>query len=131
MRRHSHTRPSPARPTMHPRRHMKSSGIVCAVMRTIPFRIASLACWAWPAVAVAQQPPRQIAHPQWSRSAVLYEVNVRQYTPEGTLAAFERQLPRTDSLGVDIYWIMPVQPIGKLRRKGPLGSYYSVQNYTA
>jgi glycosidase len=62
---------------------------------------------------------------------VLYEINVRQYTPEGTLGALRRHLPRLDSLGVDILWIMPVQPIGKVNRKGSLGSYYSISNYTA
>jgi glycosidase len=62
---------------------------------------------------------------------VIYEVNVRQYTPEGTFAALRRHLPRLDSLGVDILWLMPVQPIGKLNRKGSLGSYYSIADYTA
>ena len=90
--------------------------------------IAAIALF--PAILSAQQ-RTQIAHPAWSRSAVLYEVNIRQYTPEGTLAAFERQLPRLDSLGVDVLWLMPVQPIGVKNRKGILGSYYSVQNYTA
>ncbi|HEV8233926.1 MAG TPA: alpha-amylase family glycosyl hydrolase [Gemmatimonadaceae bacterium] len=71
------------------------------------------------------------AAPSWSRSAVLYEVNVRQYTPEGTFAALDRRLPHLDSLGVDVLWIMPVQPIGKLNRKGALGSYYSVSDYKA
>lgn len=61
----------------------------------------------------------------------MYEVNVRQYTAEGTFAAFARHLPRLDSLGVDILWFMPVQPIGKLHRKGPLGSYYSIADYTS
>lgn len=97
-------------------------------LRVPAFVVAGLAVAS---LAPAQQVPRQIAHPAWSRDAVLYEVNVRQYTPEGTLAAFERHLPRLDSLGVDIFWIMPVQPIGKKNRKGPLGSYYSVQNYLA
>ena len=69
--------------------------------------------------------------PQWSRNAVIYEVNVRQYTPEGTFAALQQHLPRLDSLGVDILWLMPVQPIGKLNRKGGLGSYYSIADYTA
>ena len=69
--------------------------------------------------------------PAWSRSAVLYEVNVRQYTPEGTFAALQRHLPRLDSLGVDVLWLMPVQPIGIVNRKGSLGSYYSIRNYTA
>ncbi len=69
------------------------------------------------------------SHPAWSRAAVIYEVNVRQYTPEGTFAAFQQQVPRLKALGVDILWIMPVQPIGKVNRKGSLGSYYSVADY--
>jgi glycosidase len=98
--------------------------------RVLRRSVAILACSVAPALAAAQQ-VAQVPHPAWSRDVVLYEVNIRQYTPEGTLAAFERHLPRLDSLHVDVYWIMPVQPIGKLNRKGPLGSYYSVQNYTA
>jgi len=101
------------------------------MIRASRLHLALIVSALLPAIAAAQQAPSQIAHPAWSSSAVLYEVNVRQYTPEGTFAAFDRQLPRTDSLGVDIYWIMPVQPIGKLNRKGPLGSYYSVRDYTA
>ena len=72
-----------------------------------------------------------LSPPAWSRDAVVYEVNVRQFTPEGTFAALQRHLPRLDSLGVDILWLMPVQPIGKLNRKGGLGSYYSISDYTA
>jgi glycosidase len=70
-------------------------------------------------------------HPEWSRDAVIYEVNVRQYTPEGTFAALETHLPRLKQLGVDILWLMPVQPIGKKNRKGVLGSYYSISDYRA
>ncbi|MEP7347544.1 MAG: alpha-amylase family glycosyl hydrolase, partial [Gemmatimonadaceae bacterium] len=70
-------------------------------------------------------------HADWTRKAVIYEVNVRQYTPEGTLAALQAHVPRLDSLGVDILWLMPVQPIGKRNRKGLLGSYYAVSDYTA
>jgi glycosidase len=70
-------------------------------------------------------------HPAWSRQAVIYEVNVRQFSREGTLAAVEAQLPRLKALGVDILWLMPVQPIGVKNRKGPLGSYYAIRDYTA
>ena len=70
-------------------------------------------------------------HPEWSRNAVIYEVNVRQYTPEGTFTAFQKHLPRIKALGVDVIWFMPIQPIGSLNRKGPLGSYYSIRDYTA
>ncbi len=69
-------------------------------------------------------------HPEWSRNASIYEVNLRQYTPEGTIQAFLPHLPRLKELGVDILWLMPIHPIGELNRKGTLGSYYSVRDYT-
>jgi hypothetical protein len=70
-------------------------------------------------------------HPAWSRNATIYEVNVRQYTSEGTFAALQQHLPRLKRLGVDILWLMPVQPIGHKNRKGSLGSYYAIADYTA
>ena len=70
-----------------------------------------------------------VRHPAWADSASIYEVNIRQYTPEGTFRAFEKHLPRLDSMGVGILWLMPVQPIGQQNRKGTLGSQYSIQNY--
>jgi glycosidase len=66
----------------------------------------------------------------WSHQAGIYEVNVRQFTPEGTLAAFEAHLPRLAQLGVGILWFMPIQPIGLKNRKGTLGSYYAIRDYT-
>lgn len=65
----------------------------------------------------------------WAKDAVIYEVNIRQYTPEGTFNAFVQHLPRLKELGVDILWLMPVQPISEKNRKGTLGSYYAVQDY--
>jgi glycosidase len=72
-----------------------------------------------------------VKHVDWSRNAVIYEVNIRQYTREGTFNAFEKDLPRLTKLGVDILWLMPVHPIGEKYRKGKLGSYYSVKDYKA
>lgn len=62
-------------------------------------------------------------------NAVIYEVNIRQYTPEGTFQAFSKHLPRLKELGVDILWLMPVYPISEKFRKGTLGSYYAVKDY--
>lgn len=70
-------------------------------------------------------------HPEWTRNANIYEVNIRQFTKEGTLNAFEKHLPRLAEMGVDILWFMPIQPIGYENRKGDLGSYYSIVDYTA
>ncbi len=71
------------------------------------------------------------ATPEWAAQANIYEVNVRQYTPSGTLEAFAKHLPRLKEMGVDILWFMPVYPISEARRKGSLGSYYAVADYTA
>ncbi len=71
----------------------------------------------------------RIGHPSWSRNANIYEVNVRQYTPEGTFKAFDKHLPRLKQMGVDILWLMPINPIGIENRKGTLGSYYAVKDY--
>ena len=70
-----------------------------------------------------------VVHPEWSKNSVLYEVNIRQYTVEGTFNAFAQHLPRLKDLGVDVLWFMPAFPIGILNRKGELGSYYSVKDF--
>ena len=59
-------------------------------------------------------------------NSVVYELNIRQATVEGTFAAAEKYLPELKEMGVDIVWLMPISPIGVLDRKGSLGSYYSI-----
>lgn len=70
-------------------------------------------------------------HPAWIMQGNIYEVNVRQYTPEGTFNAFAKHLDRLKDMGVQTIWFMPVNPIIKVDRKGSLGSYYAVSDYTA
>ena len=67
----------------------------------------------------------------WTRNANIYEVNIRQYTPEGTINAFTKHMPRLKEMGVDILWVMPVFPISEKNRKGSMGSYYAVADYRA
>ncbi len=78
---------------------------------------------ALPALLFAQ------THHDWSYNLSIYEVNVRQYTEEGTFAAFEEHLDRLEDLGVGILWLMPIHPIGEENRLGSLGSYYSVKDF--
>ena len=78
-----------------------------------------------PEVAVFQP-----TFPQKIEGSTIYEVNIRQFTPQGTFNAFSEHLPRLKELGVDVLWLMPIHPISKTNRKGPLGSYYAPQNYT-
>jgi 1,4-alpha-glucan branching enzyme len=71
----------------------------------------------------------RITHPEWTKNATIYQLNTRQFTPEGTLRAAREQLPRLRDLGADIVWLMPIHPIGEVNRKGTLGSPYAVRDY--
>jgi len=77
------------------------------------------------------QQVNSVKHPDWSRNLSIYEVNTRQYTPEGTFQAFDSHIQQLKDLGVGIVWFMPINPIGQKNRKGSLGSYYSVKDYKA
>lgn len=96
--------------------------------------LAAAALMATPAHAARDYTPAdyvQVEHPDWSRDAVLYQINTRQFTREGTFAAAQKHLPRLAEMGVDILWLMPIHPIGATNRKGGLGSPYSVRDYRA
>ena len=90
--------------------------------KTILFALAALTL-----VSCCKEAPT--THPKWAYESTIYELNTRQLTPEGTFAAAEAVLPTLRENGIDILWIMPCQPIGKLTRKGTLGSYYSIIDY--
>ena len=89
-------------------------------MKRILFALLAVA-----ALASCSQP----YHPEWTYNSVVYEVNVRQFSPEGTFRGVEAQLPRLKDLGVDVLWLMPMYEIGTVERKGSLGSYYAISDY--
>ena len=92
--------------------------------KTLLFALAALAL-------VSCGPDIPLRHPKFAYDATIYELNVRQATPEGTFQAAEALLPTLKDNGIDIIWVMPCQPIGKITRKGTLGSYYSIIDYCA
>ena len=67
----------------------------------------------------------------WVHSTNIYEVNIRQYTIEGTFNAFAREMPRLKDMGVETLWFMPITPIAQKNKKGSLGSYYACSDYTS
>ncbi len=81
------------------------------------------------AMAACCPKEQKAVHPEWSYNSVMYEVNVRQYSPESSFAGVQAQLPRLKELGVDILWLMPMYEIGVEGRKGTLGSYYAISDY--
>jgi len=82
-------------------------------------------------VVIELDEPGLVKHVSWSKNATIYEANIRQITPEGTIKAFENKLEDIQDLGIKIIWVMPIQPIGELNRKGGLGSPYSIKDYVA
>jgi glycosidase len=91
---------------------------------TVPATTPTLA--AFPVVT-----PEPVNAPAWARDSVLYQIFVRAFTPEGTLAAAETRLPDLKDMGISLIYLMPIHPIGKVNRKGSLGSPYSIADYTA
>lgn len=103
------------------------------MMRAV-LALSAIALMAAPALAEPDYTPRspvEVSNADWTRDAVLYQLNTRQFTPEGTFKAAQKQLPRLAAMGVDIIWLMPVHPIGELNRKGSMGSPYAVRDYRA
>ncbi len=92
--------------------------------------------------------PFSFALPDWAKDAVIYEVNTRQFSPEGNFKGIQDQLDRLQDMGIDILWLMPINPISELKRKATgdvlvkdiedvneraqyYGSPYAVADYTA
>lgn len=103
-------------------------------MMRLTIALLASALIAAPALAEPDYAPRdvvRIENAAWTADAVIYQLNTRQFTPEGTFKAAQKQLPRLASMGVDIIWLMPVHPIGEVNRKGTLGSPYAVRDYRA
>ncbi len=107
-----------------------------------PFALLTLLCLLWtscqtdPSSNSETTSPESTAEstdpmaaPEWVNNAVIYEVNLRQYSQEGSFQAFTDDLERIKKLGADILWFMPIHPISETKRKGPLGSYYAVSDY--
>jgi glycosidase len=103
-------------------------GVGTKITMVVVYAILVLFLWAFVRHRIAIK-PTGLVHPDWSRNASIYEVNLRQYTPEGTFKAFQQHLPRLKKMGVEILWLMPINPIGEKHRKGSLGSYYSVRDF--
>lgn len=67
----------------------------------------------------------------WVKDAIIYEIFPRAYSKEGTLKEIEKDIPRLKELGVNVIWLMPIHPIGEIKRKGKYGSPYSIKDYYA
>lgn len=100
-------------------------------MVRIPKRLVAGGIALGVATAIRRRGRTRAPHPVWARDAVIYELNTRQHTPEGTFRALLGRVKELKALGVDIVWFMPIHPIGQVGRKGSLGSYYAITDYMA
>lgn len=72
---------------------------------------------------------QSLSAPSWAKSAIIYEVYFRSFSKDGDIISFIKKIPDLKELGVDIIWLMPIHPIGFLKRKGPLGSPYAIRDF--
>jgi glycosidase len=100
-------------------------------MTLIMTLLQALSCVQSAHVKEKENISNRITPPEWSKNTNIYEVNIRQYTPEGTFEAFSQHLPRLKKMGVEVLWLMPIHPISVPKRKGTLGSYYAVSDFRA
>lgn len=110
------------------------------MVRMLAFLLAVTLLWGCGASADVEQSAdpgpvsgkNSLRYPvEWAKDAVIYEVNVRQYTEEGTFAAFSEHLQTLKDMGITTLWFMPIHPISETNRSGILGSYYSITDYRA
>src|SRR5688572_2116211 len=110
--------------------HMKGIHSGIFLLMTLSMTIMqALSCKQSTDVNESVKMATRITPPDWAKDANIYEVNIRQYTPEGTMNAFRQHLPRLKEMGVEILWLMPIHPISVPKRKGTLGSYYAVSDF--
>src|SRR5687768_15428408 len=90
-----------------------------------------MACQSPQTKSTSQSPNMEQTSKEWIKKTNVYEVNLRQYTQEGTFNAFVKELPRLKDMGVETLWFMPITPISQKNKKGTLGSYYAAADYTS
>ncbi len=104
----------------------------------LPLAFVFSSCvWQAPAAMAQAQPSADVAGqtartvPAWVRSGVVYQVWPRAFSAEGTLNGVTARLDELQKLDVNILWLMPIHPVGRLKSKGSLGSPYAVRDYYA
>lgn len=110
--------------------HGKTKRMLCLALAALLLLSGCTAAPTQTTTAPTAPPePELRLQPEWTRDAVIYEVNVRQYTPEGSFNAFAEHLQTLKDMGVTCLWFMPIHPISETKRSGTLGSYYSITDY--
>jgi glycosidase len=65
----------------------------------------------------------------WVRDGLVYEIYPRAFSASGDFNGITARVDDLKRLGVNILWLMPIHPIGELKKKGTIGSPYAVRDY--
>jgi glycosidase len=94
-----------------------------------------LACVLVAGIRAQETPSRDVskenarASASWMRDSIIYQIYPRQYSAKGDFNSITADLDRLKNLGVDVLWLMPIHPIGQVKKKGTIGSPYAVRDY--
>lgn len=107
----------------------------------LPLLLASLSIWGCSSgnesggKQEGKQPEENVAlnmdytQPLGKDNKVIYELNLYDFTSEGTLKAATAKLDELHKLGIDIVWLMPIHDRGDVGKIGSLGSPYAAKDY--
>lgn len=59
----------------------------------------------------------------------MYEILVRNFSQAGTLNGIVSRLDTLKNMGINTLWLMPIHPVGQIKKNGTYGSPYAVKNY--
>jgi len=92
-----------------------------AQMPAVPSNLAS----KLPKASELRTPPPELDF------SVIYEIFPRSFSPAGDLNGITSKLDDLQKLGVNVLWLMPINPVGQIEKKGTEGSPYAVRDYYA
>lgn len=104
-----------------------AAGLLTIALAWAPAQRAVAPARAGEPVDYSKLPAR--SSPAWVRRGIVYEIFPRQFSATGDLSGITEQLDRLQQLGVNILWLMPIHPVGKLKANGTSGSPYAVRDY--
>ena len=105
--------------------------VLSRLLFVVSFLLASFSSFHSAALAQAAAEAQARSVPAWMDQAIFYEIFPRAFSPAGTLNGVTARLDDLQKLGVNVLWLMPIHPIGKISRIGTYGSVYAVSDYYA
>ena len=79
--------------------------------------------------AIVETISQEDLRPAWTHNAAIYQVNIQQFTKEGTFNAFKPHIPRLKDLGVQIVLLMPIFAKANKKQSETIDLYKDIMDF--